>query len=105
MKLIPVDLSDRKFDSFISKIDKDKIYLTKIRDEWVTGRWSHPREWSRDGGGWDFNYGMSSTQGTCRHPSDELDKDFKEMYEIYDEELIVKRTIRMLSRYDLETIE
>ena len=39
---------------------------------------------------------MSHIQGSCRHPSDELDKDFIEMYEIYDEDLIVKKTIKIL---------
>jgi len=96
MKLIPVDLCNWNFKEFIKNIDSNKTYLAKIRDEWVTGRWSHSREWSRDGGGWDFNYGMSSTQGTCRHPSDELDRDFVEMYEVYDEELIVKNTKKAL---------
>lgn len=97
MNLIPIDLSDRKFDSFISKISLDKIYLAKIRDEWHTGRWSNPRKWSSGGGAWDFDYGMSRIQGSCRHPSNELDKDFVEMYEIHDEDLIVKKTIKILA--------
>lgn len=97
MKLIAVDLSDRNFNSFIVKINPDKIYLAKIRDEWHTGRWSHSRKWSTGGGAWDFNYGMSHIQGSCRAPNDELDRDFIEMYEIYDEDLIVKKTITILN--------
>jgi len=54
INLIPIDLSDRKFDS-------------------------------------------SHNQGSCRNPSDELDKDFLEMYEIHDEDLIVKKTIKILA--------
>lgn len=97
MKLIPVDLCGWDFDEFIKNIDTDKVYLAKINDEWTTGKWSHSRDWCVSGGGWDFNYGMTRAQGSCRGPDTELDRSFIEMYEIYDEDLIIKKTIEVLS--------
>ena len=98
MKLIPVDLSDRDFDNFIKKISVNKLYLAKLDKVWVTGRWFHTRSWTDKGFAWDFNYGLSSIQGTCRAPNSELDISFKEMYEIYDEDLIIDDIIDHLSK-------
>lgn len=97
MKLIPVDLCGWNFDEFIKGIDTSKTYLAKIGDDWSTGRWSHSRNWCKGGGGWDFNFGWTHRQGNCRGDDSELDKEFLEMYEIYDEDLIVKKTIKALT--------
>lgn len=96
MKLIKVDLCDWDFEKFIKSIRIDKTYLVKIRDDWFTGKWQYNREWCFGSHAWDFDYGIVRTQGNSKN-SNELDKNFKEMYEIYDEDLIVKKTIDILN--------
>lgn len=101
MKLIPVDFCEYNFDKFIKTIDIEKIYLAKYNDQWLTGRWSPSRCKTHGPGAcsWDFYYGGNRTQGSPNR-EDKLDPKFQEMYEIYDEDLIIKQAKRVLLKQE-----
>ncbi len=91
MKLLPVDLCNYDFDKFISNIDESKTYLVKYNDKWMSGRWAASRVNIHGPGSlsWDF----ISIFNFSGHPNNDkkLTSSIQEMYEIYDEDLIVKQ--------------
>ena len=99
MKLKKIKLYNWDLEKFIAQIDSAKNYLVHIknrdRDTWHAGKFSFVDNGGR--GWWSFNLGSHITQLNCRAPWDKLDKEFHEVYEIVEEEKMLKIALRRLS--------